>query len=291
MQSFVDQMISLQFNAFRIPVVAETLTSSSSVDGYATPLDELNAFLTYTQSKGVYVLLDLHKCSKDQSPTDKPGPGVGSCSGYTESAWTADLTALATLAKKYSNVVGIDLFNEPYGLTWARWSAMAERAGQAVLQTNPKLLIFVEGVGNDSTAGHDSAFWGENLFEASTVVPNLPRERLIYSPHIYGPSVYNQPYFNVGEFPKNMPAIWDEHYGHLYKQGFNVVVGEFGGKFDAKDKPLQDALIDYLLANKEQNFFFWALNPNSGDTGGLLLDDWKTVNATKYNSLKKLLGQ
>ena len=27
--------------------------------------------------------------------------------------------------------------------------------------------------------------------------------------------------------------------------------------------------------------FFWCINPNSGDTGGLLLGDWVTPDATK----------
>jgi aryl-phospho-beta-D-glucosidase BglC (GH1 family) len=39
--------------------------------------------------------------------------------------------------------------------------------------------------------------------------------KLVYSPHVYGPSVYGQPYFSVGNFPANMPAIWDTHFGFV----------------------------------------------------------------------------
>jgi hypothetical protein len=28
-----------------------------------------------------------------------------------------------------------------------------------------------------------------------------------------GPSVHNQTYFNSKDFPSNMPAIWDDHFG------------------------------------------------------------------------------
>jgi endoglucanase len=291
LQSFVDQMQSLGFNAFRIPLAPETLDpSSKGSDGYASALDELKALLSYTESKNMYVLLDLHKCSKDQSAVDKPGPGVGSCSNYLEEQWTKDLSTLATLTLNYNNVVGIDLFNEPYGLTWTAWAGMSERAGAQILKINPHLLIFVEGVDKASPTGGESTFWGENLFEAANIVPNLPPEKLVYSPHVYGPSVFNQSYFDAPDFPSNMPAIWDTHFGHLFAKNFNVVVGEFGGKFDSKDKPLQEALLTYLKKKQEDNFFYWCLNPNSGDTGGLLLDDWKTVDTNKYNELLKILN-
>jgi endoglucanase len=35
--------------------------------------------------------------------------------------------------------------------------------------------------------------------------------------------------------------------------------------------------------------FFWCLNPDSGDTGGLLEDDWKTPVAIKLNLLQTLV--
>lgn len=31
--------------------------------------------------------------------------------------------------------------------------------------------------------------------------------RLVYSPHCYGPSVFDQPYFSDPSFPSNMPAM------------------------------------------------------------------------------------
>ena len=35
--------------------------------------------------------------------------------------------------------------------------------------------------------------------------------------------------------------------------------------------------------------FYWCLNPNSGDTGGLLLDDWITPHQEKLDLLEPLL--
>jgi endoglucanase len=37
------------------------------------------------------------------------------------------------------------------------------------------------------------------------------------------------------------------------------------------------------------SFTFWSLNPNSGDTGGILNDDWTTVNTRKQNILNPFL--
>jgi endoglucanase len=39
-----------------------------------------------------------------------------------------------------------------------------------------------------------------------------------------------QDYFKVKDFPKNMPAIWEAHWGFAQKQtGSAVVIGEWGG--------------------------------------------------------------
>jgi endoglucanase len=38
-----------------------------------------------------------------------------------------------------------------------------------------------------------------------------------------------------------------------------------------------------------KNNFYWAVNPNSGDTGGVLLDDWLTWNNDKLLLLQRLM--
>jgi len=37
---------------------------------------------------------------------------------------------------------------------------------------------------------------------------------------------------------------------------------------------------------KEYSWTYWCWNPNSGDTGGILKDDWSTVNQWKIDILK-----
>jgi len=289
LESFVDQVQSLGFNAFRIPLAPETLNPDApGSDGYSSPLAELRRLLAYTRSKGMYVLLDMHSCSKNNSSTNKPGPGIGSCSAYSEDQWINDLKVLAQLSLENPGVVGIDLFNEPYGLTWQRWKALAEHAASAIANVNPNVLIFVEGVANESAHGGFDSFWGENLFDAINQPLDIPASRLVYSPHVYGPSVMAQAYFADAAFPGNMPRIWDEHFGHLRKGNAPLAIGEFGGRYALQDRVWQEAFVDYLIERRIDHFFYWSLNPNSADTGGLLLDDWVTIDQSKLSLLQRL---
>jgi uncharacterized alpha-E superfamily protein len=64
------------------------------------------------------------------------------------------------------------------------------------------------------------------------------------------------------------------------------LLGEFGGRSVGQDKEgqWQRRLVSYL---KETgiSYTYWSWNPNSGDTGGILQDDWQTANQSKLNVL------
>ena len=71
-------------------------------------------------------------------------------------------------------------------------------------------------------------------------------------------------------------------------------MGEFGGRSvaekDAHGKKdlegiWQKNLVAYLKKNG-LSYTYWAWNPNSGDTGGILKDDWKTIDHDKAALLK-----
>jgi len=153
-----------------------------------------------------------------------------------------------------------------------------------------RFLIFVEGDAN-SPSGSDGCFWGENLQGVKTAPVQLTNiNKLVYSPHCYGPSVYNMNYFNDPTFPDNLPAIWDTHYGFVPGlTGNALVVGEWGGHLSDKNGIWMNKYVDYLLSKNNTDNFFWCLNPNSGDTGGLLADDWKTPDTAKLTLLSKLV--
>ena len=69
--------------------------------------------------------------------------------------------------------------------------------------------------------------------------------------------------------------------------GATLVIGEWGGRYVGADEQWQDELKAFLLEHGLSSFY-WALNPNSGDTGGLLLDDWITPDTSKLARLSEL---
>ena len=93
------------------------------------------------------------------------------------------------------------------------------------------------------------------------------------------------PYFDEKEFPHNLDNVWTQHFGHLVASGFTVVIGEWGGIYRDKDRLWQEAFFRYVR-ERGLGFFYWCLNPNSEDTGGLLTSDWKTREHGKLQLLQ-----
>jgi hypothetical protein len=127
-------------------------------------------------------------------------------------------------------------------------------------------------------------------------VPN----RLVYSPHDYPASVYPQPWFNEPNYPNNLPALWDRTWGYLFRENIAPVwLGEFGSKLETNsDRLWADKMVSYLAGDLDGNgtndlapgqlgmsWTWWSWNPNSGDTGGILKDDWTTVDQNKHGRL------
>jgi endoglucanase len=203
-------------------------------------------------------------------------------------------------------VIGADLDNEPHsvqgggGACWGcgdpkfDWRLAAEKAGNAILAQNPDWLIIVEGIDCvPSTGDPQCDWWGGNLAGAALnpvrlSVPN----KLVYSAHEYAMSVAHQPWFDDPTFPANMPALWNHFWGYLEQQNIApVLIGEFGTTLqDPRDKVWLQNLMQYLGTGPTGiDFTFWSLNPNSGDTGGILNDDWTTVNTAKQSILQPYL--
>jgi len=278
MESFLDQIVEMGFTSLRIPIAPELFRQKND-------LVDLHKLATLAEARNLNILLDLHNCSFQENLKGNPT----GCANYSLEKWYATLNDMTKFSLEHKNVLGIDIFNEPHALSWKVWRDMATEAGKRILTVNPRILIFVEGVaGNNTDTGGWDTFWGENLVEAGRNPPGIPKSRLVLSPHVYGPSVSYQQYFSDPTFPNNMPKIWDAHFGYLVGMGYTVIVGEFGGRYTDKDKQWADKFVDYLHSKGNRDFYYWSLNPNSGDTGGILRDDWKSVNQDKLDLLKKL---
>jgi endoglucanase len=298
--SMLDQVQSLGYNVIRVPYTNQMLRAGSTPNGIdftqnpdlqgLTPLALLDKLIDGAKARHLRIILDRHR------PDANGQSELWYTASVSEQQWLSDWTMLAQRYAGNPTVIGADLHNEPHGAaSWGDgnmatdWRLAAERGGNAVLAANPDLLIIVEGVDH---VGNDYYWWGGNLAAAAGAPVRLAvANRLVYSPHDYPASVSGQPWFNDPAYPANLPSVWDAHWGALAKSGTAPVwVGEFGSLLQTKsDQQWMTALTSYI-GQRGLSFSFWCLNPDSGDTGGLLLDDWKTVNLAKQTLLQPILA-
>jgi aryl-phospho-beta-D-glucosidase BglC (GH1 family) len=308
----MDQMKALGFNAIRLPFATDTLraASASGID-YArnpdlqglTPLGIMDRVVAYAGGIGLRIILDHHRSSLGAGTSEN---GLWYDAAHPESQWIDDWRMLAERYAGNPTVIGADLHNEPHAGTWGGggandWAAAAERAGNAIGAVNPNWLIFVEGVGTYQGANY---WWGGNLMG----VRDRPIEldvpgKLVYSAHDYGNSIHPQPWFQAQDFAAGLPAKFDEAWGYIFRENIApVLIGEFGTRLvDPKDAPWLEALTSYMAGDFDNDgtidlapgqegisWTYWSWNPNSGDTGGILADDWRTVLTDKMAYLEPI---
>jgi endoglucanase len=83
-----------------------------------------------------------------------------------------------------------------------------------------------------------------------------------------------------------LPSIWDDHWGLAGRNGTAIIVGEWGGRNVGDDQVWQNALVSYMI-QRNMSSFMWCLNPGSEDTGGLLKNDWKSLDEGKAALLRQ----
>lgn len=319
------------------------LKNKESAYPYETAREAMEGFISLANENGLKVLVDIHSCSNylgwragklDSKPPFVDATRVGyeftreeySCAStgnpssvttiqaYGEAKWLENLKDIATLAKTYPNIIGIDIFNEPWDYTWDQWATLAEKAYEAIDSVNKDVLVFVEGVGSalqdETDVAHGDMFlnpnWGENFYGFSARPLQIPRNRVVISPHTYGPAVYVQQHFMDGDCSElhgdeageadcqinipgnvdNMRAGWEEHFGYLRDLNYAVVIGEFGGNMDwpqktraaekemwghitmPVDQQWQTEFVNYMKEEQIQACY-WSINPESADTYGI----------------------
>ncbi len=295
-QDMLDQIARAGFNTIRFPFSNQFFDPNSvpkGIDYQKNPdlkglrgLALLDRFIQGAGLRGLRVILDRHR------PTAQGQSELWYTDQVPESRWIADWTMLARHYRDNPTVIGADLHNEPHGpATWGSgdpktdWRLAAERAGNAILAANPDWLIIVQGI--EQYQG-DWYWWGGNLEGAARFPVWLTHpDKLVYSIHDYGPEVYPQSWFWDPSFPRNLPAIWLRHWAYLPLEGqAPVLVGEFGARSvgPGTEGTWLSSLVDFMQANGI-SYTYWAWNPDSGDTGGLLKDDWKTLDEAKLHQL------
>ncbi len=248
----------------------------------------------------------------------------------TTDMWIDTLAWMADRYKNDDTILAYDLKNEPHGkrgytaetptniAKWDNstdennWKYASEKCAKAILGKNPNVLIMIEGIeqypktekgytfdtpdvwgATGDAAPWYGAWWGGNLRGVKDYPVNLGslNSQIVYSPHDYGPSVYNQSWFDK-DFTEQtlLDDYWYDSWAYINDKGIApLLIGEWGGFMDGgKNQKWMELLRDYMIKN-HINHTFWCLNPNSGDTGGLLGNDWSTWDEQKYGLLKPAL--
>ena len=331
LEEAINAMAERGINLLRVPISTEIVWQWSkgdfpmpnSLNGNANPnlvglnsLEVFDRFLEVAKSEGMKVMLDFHSAKTNAVGHLKPM--------WYEDEITAEVfyQSWEWIAERYKNddtMVAFDLENEPHGKPWEgapfamwnsstdgdNWKHVAETAAKRILAIHPNILIMVEGTEStpkegDSFTSRDeddyhNNWWGGNLRGVKDHPVDLGeyQNKLVYSPHDYGPLVYEQPWFKKDFTIETLyEDVWHDNWAYIMEDDIApLLIGEWGGFMDAgPNQKWMQAIADYILDNKIHHTF-WCFNANSGDTGGLVESDFKTWDETKYALLKPTLWQ
>jgi len=322
----LDMMADLGFNLLRLPLCVQLVTEwingniplAGSINTWVnadivgiTSLELLDMAIEYCDSIGMKVMLDMHRVVNSHMTN------LWYYDDYTYQDW---LNAWDFLTERYAGndaVVAMDVFNEPHGnptqypedevAKWDgssdtnNWKKAVEDVSAIIHARNPNVLIVVEGIECYPKSGYDYSsndpdayyynWWGGNLRAVADYHINIGRQdKLLYSPHDYGASVFAQPWFYPG-FNKDTlyNDVWRDNWYYIVENGVTpLLIGEWGGPLSGDTQIWMEAIAEFM---DEMNIHqtFWCFNPNSGDTGGIVGNDWATIDQAKYNTIERVL--
>ncbi|MGW0561518.1 cellulase family glycosylhydrolase [Streptomyces sp. NPDC003016] len=325
-----ESMADRGINMVRVPISTQLLLEwkngqaavPSGVNNFANPeiagktsLEVFDYWLRLCEQYGIKVMLDVHSADADNSGHNYPVWWKGA---ITSEQFYAAWEWVTARYKADDTLVAMDIKNEPHGKAneaiRAKWDGSTdqdnfkyacETAGKRILAINPNVLVLCEGIEVYPKAGvswtsttptdYYSTWWGGNLrgVRDHPVDLGANSDQLVYSPHDYGPLVHAQPWF-TGNWDRTTLErdVWDPNWLYLHKENKSpLLIGEWGGFLDGgPNEKWMKALRDLIVENRIHQTF-WCINPNSGDTGGLLLGDWKSWDEEKYALLKPALWQ
>ncbi|MCQ2467119.1 MAG: glycoside hydrolase family 5 protein [Clostridia bacterium] len=318
------------FNLLRIPMSAELLLnwkngnyptanynqSTNSELAGKNSLEIFDYVLQLCEQNGIKVMIDIHSAETDASGHNAP---LWYTSKITTEQYLEALDWVSARYKDNDTVIAYDLKNEPHGAgneqnraIWNdskddnNWRYIASLAGNTILDNNPNVLIVIEGNqifpkdinSNNFTSMNEgdyyNSWWGGNLMGVKYFPVDLGsperNKQIVYSPHDYGPAVYQQPWFHSGfTYQSLMDEYWYDYWYYIADQGIApILIGEWGG-FMSGDNLTWMTYLRQLIGESHLNYTFWCFNANSGDTGGLVLDDFTTWDEDKYSFVKEVI--
>lgn len=290
--------------------------------------DLWNQAVEWCRELGIKIMIDIHSAETASAGhqislwyTDK----------FSTEDWCTALGWFADYYKDNDTILAIDLKNEPHGTADVKnqmakwddtqdannWRYAAGLGANAVLEQNPNLLVMVEGVEVYPKEGYDWTYqnidysrypfsyyyhtwWGGNFRGVKDFPLDLGehQSQLVYSPHDYGPLVYAQDWFYDGFTQETlMKDCWHDNWFYILEDKIApLLMGEWGGFLDeehdadGKNRAWMQALRDLMIENHIHHTF-WCFNENSGDTGGLVYDNFGKWDEEKYEFVKPALWQ
>lgn len=319
------------FNLLRVPISTELIKQWSNgeypqanfnqaTNSYLVGMNSLEIFdyvIGQCRANGIKIMIDIH-CAK----TDSMGhmKNMWYDGNISEKDYLDTLEWIAARYSKDDTIIAYDLENEPHGKAnesprakWDsskdadNWKYVAEKAAKAVFKGNPEALVMVEGIeiypidtkknGNFASTNmgdYYCTWWGGNLRGVKDNPIDLGKyqNKLVYAPHDYGPAVYQQPWFQGNyTYDSLYKDCWHDNWLYITEDNIApLLIGEWGGYMTEPNLTWM-TYMRKLIKQYKLNHTFWCFNSNSGDTGGLVKDDFKTWDEEKYNFVKEVLWQ
>ncbi|MDR0222715.1 MAG: cellulase family glycosylhydrolase [Oscillospiraceae bacterium] len=331
LESSLQSIADRGFNMLRIPISVELVKNwqngsypkanyNNALNAKLNDMNSLEIFeyvLEVCESVGIKVMIDMHSAE-----TDSMGHiyNVWYKGGVTVEDFYSSLEWLAYRYRDNDTILAYDLKNEPHGkpnesprAVWNNstdkdnWKYVAQTAALKVLSQNPDVLVLVEGIeiypkdvkkngdySSKSDADYHYGWWGGNLRGVKDFPVDLGKyqNKLVYSPHDYGPAVYQQPWFYSGYgYDSLMKDYWRDSWFFIYEdKTAPLLIGEWGGYMTEPNLTWMTHMRT-LIKNYKLHHTFWCFNENSGDTGGMVGGDWTTWDEAKYGFVKEVLWQ
>lgn len=330
LETMLQTIAARGINILRIPISTELLSEwmqgqppePVGLNYYANPeLEGMNTLeifdltLKLCEKYGLKAMLDVHSAEANNSGHVFP-------MWYTESISTETFyRTWEWVADRYKNndtLIAFDIENEPHGKVNERprakwddstdpdnWKYVCEQASKRILTKNPHILVLCEGIevypkeGVSWTDTDEKAYygtwWGGNLRGVADYPIDLggDQDQLVYSPHDYGPSVWPQAWFEGNFTIQSLyEDVWYPNWFFIQENNIApLLIGEWGGFMDGGDNEKWMVLLRDFIQENHIHHTFWCINPNSGDTGGLLNHDWATWDEAKYRLVEPVLWQ
>jgi len=302
----LDFLESNGFNSIRMHINHQDVLEDRTISLTDAPRADVSwQGLTYTQMLRAFALeasergfLVMFVARPEREIiSDVDGGGLWFSTTIGEAEVTKSWGKLAVALCDVWNVFAMDLTDEPYAASWGKglptdWDSAAVRIGNFVIDSCPRWLIVVQGVGTRPGAEvpegtEDDAFFpGENLAGvALSPIVLKDQRKLVYSAHVFGPATASKPYFRERGYPANMPDVWQRHFGFVPTvTGQPILIGAVGGPYRGAYFEVRNWLTSVFdfMHTRELAMFYDELGSLLGGRDG------KTEEKEKIDLVKKI---